>query len=554
MISQFLINRLRSITALIMFTFVFIHLGNHSLGIVSIEAMESVRLLTTEIIHSTIGMIVLGTSLLIHFFIAMRALYHTPFLNLPRWQQLQLVSGIIMILLLISHAVPVGTYHLYGFDTSYPLILQNIWSDNYIVLKQICLVIIAWLHICLGLHYWLKTTNWYYRHLFWLYAFAILWPTLAIIGFIQSGFESFDYDVANTHDTEISALITVTKNTLFTTVIGISLLMLALKWIRKRGITINRCTLLIADQAITSTKGQTILDALRFADVAHASVCGGRARCTTCRVRINRGEANLQPVGELEAQALTRIKAPPGVRLACQANLNGDVDITALLPADAGMKLARPMGGISGEERDIVVMFVDLRESTKLAEQKMPYDVLFLLNQFFSQMSLALASTNGHYAQFAGDGLMALYGLNTDSKTACRQALDGMLEMLKRLDKLNSQLSHDLEQPFKIGIGLHFGDAIVGTMGPPSSPNFSAIGDTINTAARLESQTKSLTCLALISKSFLLKCGVEDGHLPYHSIKIRGRDHPMDVVTINSMTELEDLVELARRRSSDLIH
>ena len=466
-------------------------------------------------------------------------------MNLPRWQQLQLVSGIVMFMLLISHAVPVGTYHLYGFDTSYPLILQNIWSDNYIVLKQICLVIIAWLHICLGLHYWLKTTNWYYRNLFWLYAFAILWPTLAIIGFIQSGFESFDYDVANTHDPEISALITVTKNTLYAAVIGISLLMLALKWIRKRGITKNRCTLFIADQALKSTKGQTILDALRYADVPHASVCGGRARCTTCRVRINQGGANLQPVGELEAQALTRIKAPPGVRLACQASLNGDVDITALLPADAGMKLARPMGGISGEEREIVVMFVDLRESTKLAEQKMPYDVLFLLNQFFSQMSLALAKTNGHYAQFAGDGLMALYGLNSDSKTACRQALDGILEMLKRLDKLNSQLSHDLEQPFKIGIGLHFGDAIVGTMGPPSSPNFSAIGDTINTAARLEAQTKSLKCLAVISKAFLLECETESSHLESHSVRLRGRDNQMDIVAIKSISELKELLDSA---------
>ena len=545
MISPYLINRLRSITALIMFSFVFIHLSNHILGIVGIEAMESMRQITTKILHSTIGTGVLVLSIIVHFCIAMSALYHKPFLSLPRWQQLQLASGITMILLLIPHVVPVrGMYIGYNIETSYPLVLQHLWNDTQETIRQLTLLLVSWLHICLGLHYWLRTKSWYYKNLYWIYALAILWPTLAAIGFFQAGYEAYEYDIFETNDPGISNLINTVENILLAVVIGMSLLMLFLKWLRKKLINPNRaCTISMTDNQIKSAMGQTILNALRFADLPHPSVCGGRARCTTCRVRVNQGMESLAPIGELEALALNRINAPPGVRLACQASLTGNVNITALLPVDASMKHAHPTGGISGEEQEIVAMFVDLRESTKMAEHKLPYDVLFLLNQFFSQMSKSLSITQGHYAQFAGDGLMALYGLDSDSKSACKQALTGARDMLKRLDKLNKKLHTDLEQPLKIGIGLHFGEAIVGNMGPPKSPNFSAIGDTINTTARLEAHTKTLNCQLIVSRQLLMHCGADFKNLQSHTIEIRGRHSHMTVFCINSTTELDALIQ-----------
>ena len=259
---------------------------------------------------------------------------------------------------------------------------------------------------------------------------------------------------------------------------------------------------------------------------------------------------NIETMGELERLALKRIQASPDVRLACQARLSGNVDLSALLPADASMRLAYPPGGVSGEEREIVVMFVDLRESTKMAEHKLPYDVLFLLNQFFSQMSESLEKTQGHYAQFSGDGLMALYGLNTDSKTACKQALVGVIDMFRRLDRLNLKLHTDLEEPMKIGIGLHFGDAIVGNMGPPNSPNYSAIGDTVNTAARLEAQTKTLNCLLVISKDLLMHCNADYSRLENHSVNLRGRKSRINVFSISEIAELKYLIDSVDRSST----
>ena len=122
---------------------------------------------------------------------------------------------------------------------------------------------------------------------------------------------------------------------------------------------------------------------------------------------------------------------------------------------------------MEGSERLITAVFVDLRASTTLGETRMPYDVLFILNRFFAEMTKALAKTNGHYSQFTGDGLMAIYGLDAgDPALGPVQALRGAREMLARLDQLNVQMQAELRQPLRMGIGIHYGEAIVGSMGP----------------------------------------------------------------------------------------
>ena len=193
-------------------------------------------------------------------------------------------------------------------------------------------------------------------------------------------------------------------------------------------------------RVITAPVGRSILEAIRDEGLPHASVCGGRARCTTCRVRVSDGLAHLPPPGRMEAQALGRIEAPPNVRLACQCRPTRDVAVTPLLPPNAGPSSAlQPRSGAQGRERRIVAMFVDLRDSTRLAEGRLPYDVVFIMNQFFAEMHAALRATGGYYAQFRGDGLLALYGLESSLATACRAALEGAAEMQTRIEQLNQQ-------------------------------------------------------------------------------------------------------------------
>src|SRR6185436_5394557 len=253
-------------------------------------------------------------------------------------------------------------------------------------------------------------------------------------------------------------------------------------------------------QKLPVMPGSSILETLREHGIPHASVCGGRARCTTCRVQISTGLERLSPPGDLEARALARIGATPGLRLACQVRPAADLSITPLCAADATAIDGFVRGGMEGSERLITIMFIDLRGSTTLGEAKLPYDVLFILNRFFEEMKNALEATGGHYSQFTGDGLMALYGLDSeDPARGAADAIRGAREMLMRLEQLNHKLKAELPQPLRIGIGIHHAEAIVGQMGPPRAQTITAIGDTANTAARLESLTKEYGCVLVIS-------------------------------------------------------
>lgn len=239
-----------------------------------------------------------------------------------------------------------------------------------------------------------------------------------------------------------------------------------------------------------------MLETLRQHGIPHASVCGGRARCTTCRIKVNQGRENVHKPQKLEAEALGRIGATPETRLACQVRPTADLSVTPLLPAGASAADGGIRAGLEGIERPITILFVDLRGSTALAEAKFPYDVLFIFNRFFDEMTHALNATGGECSQFLGDGLMALCGLHAkDPASGPSQALRGARAMLARVEQLNRSLSMELPCPMRIGIGIHFSEAIVGLMGPSRWKTIGAVGDAVNTGARLEKLTKETQLL-----------------------------------------------------------
>jgi adenylate cyclase len=285
--------------------------------------------------------------------------------------------------------------------------------------------------------------------------------------------------------------------------------------------------------------GATVLEALRENGIPHASICGGRARCTTCRILVTKGLDTLPEPSGREASALARIGATPGMRLACQIRPTADISVIPLLAADAGAADGAVRGGLEGTERLIAVLFIDLRSSTILSERKMPYDLLYILNQFFHEMSKALDATNGHYAHFAGDGLMALYGLNArDPAIGAADALRGAREMLARVDQLNSRLRGDLHQPLRIGIGIHFGEAIVGAMGPPGSQIISAIGQSVSTCARLESLTKEYDCRVIVSRRAAEVAGLDVKGRELLRALVHGLAQPVEFYTLNTLADL----------------
>jgi adenylate cyclase len=286
-------------------------------------------------------------------------------------------------------------------------------------------------------------------------------------------------------------------------------------------------------------RGVTILDASRLLGVPHASVCGGKGRCSTCRVRAQAPPAALPPPSPEEQKVLRRVHAGPGVRLACQLRPLGDVRVTPLLPplAQASDGFARP-GYTQGGEREIAILFADLRAFTKLAETRLPYDVVFVLNRYFAAMGQAVEEAGGHIDKFIGDGVMALFGIQSGAVAGCRQALAAARLMSERLVELNRALVDDLETPLKIGIGLHFGPTIVGELGYGKAVSLTAVGDAVNTASRLEAAAKEYDCELVVSEELTAKAAADLTAFPRHEIEIRGRRQMLAVRTLKSAREL----------------
>lgn len=543
-----MIRKLRLTTGLIMASFVILHLSNHSLGLVSLEWVERGAVVFMSFWHQPVPSLLLAASFVTHGFLALYSLYQRTTLKMPLWEGLQLLFGLLIIPLLVAHVI--GTRvssELLGLTLKHETTVGILWTIEHGVLKQTALLLVVWLHLMIGLHYWQRLNAGYQRWLPLWQLLASLLPILSLLGFYRLGYQIGPADLAarsaaliEQHPAEMVFLSGLEQQILagYLGLVIVTLLARQFRYLfnaKRSAITINHPL----HGAFSARPGQTLLEALREAGIAHSSVCGGRARCTTCRVRVVHGQQELEPAGSAERDALMGIKSKADVRLACQLVLTHDLSIVPLIPPEMGGAYVRKPGGVEGQEQQVTVLFIDLRGSTRLAEQRLPYDVVFILNQFFAEMAEVLRQTDGHYAQFNGDGLMALYGLDGNYTEGCRKAIIGAQKMLQRLERLNQKMGSELQQPLRVGIGIHTGEAIVGTMGPPESPILSAIGDTINSAARIESETKKESVSLIISKQTLDSAGFSWPQSESKQIEIRGRSQLLDVVIIRDPLAVE---------------
>jgi len=545
---------LRLTSALVMLAFVICHLSAHCLLLVSFEDAEATRNFLMYPWRTWIGTAILVTAFLVHYANALWSIYIRRSLRLTRWELTQLSLGLCIPILLISHVTGTRIAEAALDVTTY---YNTVFIDQWLLFPwlgalQMVAVLTVWTHACIGIHYWLRTKRWYpnWRPIF--FAFGLLLPTLALAGYVTGGNQVLrqakadpDFAKLALEDSNLTeqtvAEIGRMKRIGWSIFIGLTLLPFAGRGIRSWHYRRRQPPKLAhaSGRVMAILPGATVLETLRANGIPHASVCGGRARCTTCRVMVTKGLQQLAEPSGLEAKALARIGATPGMRLACQIRPTADIAVMPLLAADARAADGAVRGGLEGSERLITVVFVDLRGSTTLGEAKLPYDVLFILNQFFHEMNAALVATHGHYSQFTGDGLMALYGLYaTDPASGAADALRGARDMLARLDQLNYPGRGDLREPLRIGIGIHYGEAIVGAMGPPRSQIITAIGDTVNTCARLESLTKEYQCVVVVSRPAAEAAGLRLVGHELHQAPVKGRNEPVQFYALQTLDGL----------------
>ena len=555
------IRNVRLVTGLILFTYVLSHLVNHALGNASLAAMNAFLDWNAGFWNTRPMPWLLYGGLLAHAGLGIWAVYARPRLPWRPAEAAQLLLGLSLPPLLVAHVVGTKIANtLFGTVQGYDQLLYIFWvaspADG---IKQAVALLVAWVHGCLGLYFWLRLKPGFPRGAPILLAVAILVPVLALLGSVQGGREVMALSVdeawrienvpASPADSEVvAAQVELLGNWRTGILTGFGVLLLgafAARGIRRaaerrRGLV--RIT--YPDGRVAHvTRGTSVLEASRLIRVPHASVCGGRGRCSTCRVRVfGDGAARLPPPEPPEHVVLERVRAGPSVRLACQLRPDVDLKVAPLVPPEAAFAEARRRQAGSGEERFIVAMFVDMRGSTRLAEDRLPFDTIFLINRFLEAVARAVNASGGQPNQFLGDGMLALFGLTEPPDAAARAALAATAAIGTEIDALNVLLGHDLPEPIRFGIGLHAGTAVLGEIGGQESGHrvFTAIGDPVNVAARLQGMTKRLGVEVVVSEAVYQAIRLKPTK-PATALAIDGREGTIDAVPVKHARDLADV-------------
>ena len=427
---QYIVRSMRLATGLILLGYATSHFVSHSFGIRSVAAMNAARLIFIDPWQTFAGLTALYGSFLVHGILGLSALYRRRHLRMPAAEAWQLALGLSIPFLLIPHAAGVRLgFSLFGLESSYTKILQQMWvsSPDTALPRQFALLLFVWFHGCIGLHSWLRSKAWYRKAAPSLASAATLIPVLAILGIVNAGLDLREIAQGDAGQTAQAA--TADANTLnrvvdwllaaYAALIAAVFALRGLRdWYAKRfgGDRI----LYPGGNAVSVPVGLSVLEASRWAGIAHESVCGGRGRCSTCRIRVLKGAIALPLPDELEQRTLRRIQAPPDVRLACQLRPVGDLAIELLVrPRLAGQARAMRFEAaeIGGQEVDIAAMFVDLRGSTELAAGRLPFDALFILDRFIQVVTSGIRKHGGHVTSIAGDGVMSVFRADQSAST-----------------------------------------------------------------------------------------------------------------------------------------
>jgi adenylate cyclase len=275
----------------------------------------------------------------------------------------------------------------------------------------------------------------------------------------------------------------------------------------------------LPDKIETEVKeGQTLLQAAVAAGINHVSVCGGIGRCSTCRVIVVDGLQHCSPPTKNEQAIAEMLNLPPNVRLACHTTITGPVKVRRLVEdlEDVdffsifieGVEVLTALG----EEKDIFILFADIQGFTTFAENLLPYDVIYSLNLYLSQMGGIVKRHCGRIDNYMGDGFMALFESDSQVEGA-RRAVQAALEMLEEVKRLAPYLKELYSRSFDIRIGLHFGRVVAGKLGYPGYKRGTVIGDAVNFASRIETANKQAGTRFLISEEIyeLLKEEIQVG-------------------------------------------
>ncbi|WP_417687220.1 adenylate/guanylate cyclase domain-containing protein [Roseibium sp.] len=539
-------QRIRLSAGLVLFSFVLLHFLNHSLGNISLAALDWGQDLRYRIWHSTIGGWLLYAALFTHAGLALWKTMRRRTLRMPLWEATQILLGLVIPYILIKHIYATrGAEVAFGSYIDYRHELTVLWPDS--ALLQSTLLVLVWLHGCVGLHYWLRMKGWYAKAKPTLFLIAVIIPLLALTGWISAARRLVLENATKNNVTaaQKADLLQWTEWTQYGFYALVALVFLVIAGRKLSGYARERISIRYLDsRTVKTAPGPTLLEISRMKGIPHMSICGGRARCSTCRTLILSGRADLQQPNATEAQVLKRIGASANVRLACQLRPSTDMVVRPLFAA------GRALNGEGlhdryrwGVEQKIAVMFIDLRGFTSLSEGKLPFDVVFILNRYVDGVVRIIRKNGGMVDKIMGDGVMALFGVETNFDKGIQSAIATLNDLSTELAQVNEDLASHLPAPLRVAVGLHGGTAILGRIGLDGkngvASGLTALGDVVNVAARLEGVAKEVNALAAISREILHAAGLDvPPSAEIRSVDIRGRVAPLEVACFATSGDL----------------
>jgi adenylate cyclase len=541
-----LTQRLRIASGLILFTFAATHFSNTAIGLFSLDTMHEVQQWRWYVTRSLPGTFLLVMALLTHMSLALWKLANRSTLRLPPWELFQIALGLLIPFFLFPHIVNTRIARVvFGVDDNYLYELARLWPDSGIY--QSVFLLVVWLHGCIGIHFWLRLYPPYRAAQPVLLFLAIAVPLAAIGGFMVSG-RSVALSIENPQmlarvkeltnwpnatDNAVMAWYRTMVRVTFAAILALVAFMMACRYyiLSTRPKMVIKYT---GGPTVRVPAGPTLLEISRMHAIPHAAVCGGRARCSTCRVRIDEGANSLSPPGYPEALTLASIAAPKNVRLACQVRPISALTVTRLLrPASTGPQAADTQElDSAGVEKSLAVMFLDLRDFTQLSQSRLAYDVVFILNEFFAAAGSAIHTHGGWIDKFLGDGLLAIFGQRQGVEVGSRQALRAARAIDLALDHVNAKLGPEIGRPLRVGMGIHAGPLLLGRIGYGEAVDLTVVGNAVNVASRLEAVAKEKAFQIVMSSDVARYAGCLDDAGPLISVNVRGVEAPMDVIGV----------------------
>ncbi|MEO8508553.1 MAG: 2Fe-2S iron-sulfur cluster-binding protein [Betaproteobacteria bacterium] len=473
---------LRLASGLTLFVYIALHLANHALGLVSVALAEHGLNMAVRVWHSVPGTVVLYGAAATHIALALNAIYRRRTMRMPPVELLRIALGLGIPILLIGHAVATRlAWDAYRLSPEYSRVVWSLWlSDS--EGRQLALLVPGWLHGCLGINFAFGRRAWYRRARPVLFAIALLLPVLGGLGFLAMGKE-LAADTVNREfldsNAEVDAATRIALARIRDGLVAAWFVLIGAIFVAReaRAIVERRrhavITIAYPQRNARVPAGWTVLEASRSHHIPHMSMCGGQARCSTCRVQVTAGVAHCPPPAAAELATLERIGAPPGVRLACQLRPTGDLSVVPLLAAEAPASGTDHAAAVI--ERDFALVRVVWCNRAEFARGHLPHDIVFLSGLFVDTVNGSVRAHGGVASPPAASSVTAVFGVDAPLADACRQALAAAASIENELAGLARNCTAKFGGLAEFAILIHAGHgAIRGAHGFDAGPLLTA--------------------------------------------------------------------------------